>query len=108
MKIYFHLGPQELARIKAAYDCLTSDEMMKRCLQGLTQNRNEHLHLRIWKFATNNKNASRNIVEFATATAVCNYNVGYAASNLAGILGIESTTAMEKYIKAKDVVMDSP
>ena len=108
MKIYFHLEPQELAHIKTVYDCLTSDEMMKRCLQGLTHNRNEHLHSRIWKFAPKLGNASRDTVEFATATAVCNYNIGHTASNFAGILGIESTMAKEKSLKAKDVVMDSP
>ncbi len=48
------------------------------------------------------------MINFASATAVCNYNVGYTESSLTGILGIESTLSMEKYLQTKDVAMDSP
>ena len=48
------------------------------------------------------------LVDFATATAVCNYNVGYSESNLTPLLGIESTFSMEKYLQNKDKTMDSP
>jgi len=48
------------------------------------------------------------LVDFATATAVCNYNVGYSEGNLVGLLGIESTLSMEKYLQNMDKMMDSP
>ena len=108
MKVYFHLGEAELQQVKAVYERLTSDELMTRCLQGMTQNRNEHLHSRIWRICPKHRNASKMIVDFACATAVCNYNVGYSASSLTGILGIESTLSMEKYLQTQDVAMDSP
>lgn len=95
-------------KLKAVYERLTSDELMTRCLQGMTQNRNEHLHSRIWRICPKHRNASKMIVDFACATAVCNYNVGYSASSLTGILGIESTLSMEKYLQTQDVAMDSP
>ncbi|KAK4302803.1 hypothetical protein Pmani_025132 [Petrolisthes manimaculis] len=50
----------------------------------------------------------RRSVDFATATAVCNYNVGYMESNITHLLGIEYTHAMDKYLKHKDETMDAP
>lgn len=47
-------------------------------------------------------------VDFATATAVCNYNVGCSENNLAGLLGIKSTRSMEIYLQKRDKAMDSP
>ncbi|XP_037799808.1 uncharacterized protein LOC119594791 [Penaeus monodon] len=108
MKVYFRLEEAQKRKIKAIYDRLTTDEMMNRCLQGITQNRNEHLHSRIWRICPKHRNASKMLVDFATATAVCNYNVGYSESNLVGLLGIESTLSMEKYLQNMDKMMDSP
>ena len=48
------------------------------------------------------------LVDFATATAIGNYNVGYSESTLAGLLGIESTLSMEIYLQNKDKTMDFP
>lgn len=48
------------------------------------------------------------MVEFATATAVCQYNVGYVNSSLMETLGIEYTTSMDNYLVAKDKTMDTP
>ncbi|KAK8372313.1 hypothetical protein O3P69_019807 [Scylla paramamosain] len=48
MKVFFSLPPEQLELVKGVYTRLTTDEMMKRCLQGLTQNPNESLHSRIW------------------------------------------------------------
>lgn len=76
MKVYFRLEEAQNWKIKGIYDRLTTDEMMTRCLQGITQNRNEHLHSRIWRICPKHRNASKMLVDFATATAVCNYNVG--------------------------------
>ena len=50
----------------------------------------------------------RRIVEFATAMAVANFNVGYVASNLADILGIEITSSMEKDLAAREAKIDTP
>lgn len=87
---------------------LTTDEMINQCLQGITQKRNEHLHSGIWRICPKHRNASKMLVDFAAANAVCNNNVGYSESNLAGLQGIESTLSMEKYLQNKDKTMDSP
>ncbi|KAK3882886.1 hypothetical protein Pcinc_012755 [Petrolisthes cinctipes] len=81
---------------------------MSRCLQGLTQNRNEHLHSRIWKMCHKHRSVFKRSVDFATATATCNYNVGYLESNLTHLLGIQYTHAMDKYLKHKDTCLDAP
>lgn len=53
-------------------------------------------------------NASKMMVDFATATAVCDYNVGYVESSLFQPLGIKPTVSVKKYLEQKNVSMDSP
>ena len=47
------------------------------CIMGKTQNPNEHLHSRIWRFCSKYKNANKQILDYALAQAVTDYNVGY-------------------------------
>lgn len=108
MLVYFHLSQKEQDQVKAVYDRLTTDEMMSRCIKGLTQNRNEHLHSRIWRLCPKHRNASPRMIKFATATAIANYNAGYLGSNFNHLLGIDFTTSMETYLKERDKKMDSP
>ncbi|KAK3888123.1 hypothetical protein Pcinc_007805 [Petrolisthes cinctipes] len=107
-ELYFRLSDEQVRQVKGIYDRLTSNEMMSRCIQGMTQNRNEHLHSRVWRLCPKHRNASKRMVDFATATAVCNYNVGYVNSSLMETLGIEYTTSIDKYLVAKDKAMDTP
>lgn len=74
----------------------------------MIQNRNEHLHSRVWNICPKHRNASKRIVDFTTATAISNYNVGYVGSSVTEILGIEYTVAMDKYLIAKNVSIDTP
>ncbi|KAK3871386.1 hypothetical protein Pcinc_023463 [Petrolisthes cinctipes] len=108
MRVYFRLDDSQLELVKSVYDRLTSDNLMSRCLKGLTQNRNEHLHSRIWRICPKHRNAYKRSVDFATATATCNYNVGHHESNLTHLFGIEYTYSMDKYLKDKDSFMDAP
>lgn len=87
---------------------MTSDEMMQKCMRGLTQNRNEHIHSRIWRLCPKHRPATKRMVDFATATAVSIFNVGYLKSNLADSLGIKSSASMLKYLAKKDKGMNSP
>ncbi|KAK3873732.1 hypothetical protein Pcinc_021268 [Petrolisthes cinctipes] len=107
-ELYFRLSDEQVRQVKGIYDRLTSNEMMSRCIQGMTQNRNEHLHSRVWRLCPKHRNASKRMIDFATATAVCNYNVGYVNSSLMETLGIEYTTSIDKYLVAKDKAMDTP
>ncbi|XP_068214089.1 uncharacterized protein [Palaemon carinicauda] len=110
MKIHFKLGKQELAFLKQIYERLTSDDLMKKCLKGLTQNSNESLHHRIWNLCPKHQRANKRMVDFAVATAIARYNIGYLASSssLFECLGIEVTTAVSKHLKQLDRLMDSP
>ena len=108
MKIYFHLTKRQLAKVKGIYDRLTTDEMMERCMKGMTQNRNESLHSRVWKICPKHKNVSKLFVDFASATAVMHYNVGYEMSNLCDIFGMESPSGLVRYLKKKDINMCAP
>ena len=76
MLVSFHLADEELKHVKDVYERLTRDDLLKKCLAGLTQNRNEHLHSRIWRICPKHRNASPRMIRFATATAIANYNAG--------------------------------
>lgn len=80
-----------LWEVKAIYDCLTTDKMMSRCLHGMTRNRNESLHARIWGICPKHKNTTKMYVDLATTTAVAHYNGGYVRANLSDILGMTTS-----------------
>lgn len=80
--------------------------MMDRCLKGVTQKRNEHLHSRIWRICLKHHNATKRMVDSATAIAINTHNVGYVASHLADHVVTEWTMSMMKYLTAKDKKMN--
>ena len=53
------------------------EKLLSACLLGKTQNINEHLHSRIWRYCSKYKSANKNIVEYAVGQAILDYNVGY-------------------------------
>ena len=77
MKVLLSLDHEEKKKLKAVYDRMTDESLLKRCLLGKTQNPNESLHSRIWKLCPKTKNLGKSICEFAVAQAVLNYNIGY-------------------------------
>ena len=106
MQVSFKLEPYQMEELLKIYQRLTTDDMMMRCLKGFTQNQNESLHARIWRICPKHRNATKRMLDFATATAVSNYNMGYAASYLPTKLGIESNANLESYLKKQDDIMD--
>lgn len=50
MKVRFQLPDSLRSRVFAEYKRLTSDALLNACLLGKTQNPNEHLHLRVWRY----------------------------------------------------------
>lgn len=82
--------------------------MMKRCLQGLTQNPNESLHSRIWQHCPKHLMATKRKLDFAIAVATMEYNSGYVASNLFQRLGLPYSAILDKVLKKKDKRMDRP
>lgn len=108
MKIKFQLDREGLRLVEDVYKRLTTDDMMMRCLRGKTQNPNESLHHRIWRYCPKHKNATKKMVDFATAQAVSNFNPGYLSSDLCNRLGVNFTDKNYKYLTKENTVMDRP
>lgn len=107
MKVFFSLPSEQLELVKV-YTRLTTDEMMKRCLQGLTQNPNESFQSCIWKHCPKHLMGTKRKVDFATAVAAMEYNNGYAASHLYGKLDLPYSAILEKVFNKKDKKMNRP
>ncbi len=91
--------------LKPIFRNLSSDELLKKCTHGRTQNENEALNGVIWQRCPKTVYVSRDVLELATASAVINYNEG--ARGLLSVmeeLGIEPGRKMrEASIKADTV-----
>lgn len=79
MKLSFVLLSELRQKVFGEYKRLTSDKILSACLLGKTQNQNEHLHSRVWRYCSKYKKANKNILDFAVAQAILDYNVGYEA-----------------------------
>lgn len=77
MKVQFVLPSELRQKVWGEYKRLTQDKLLSACLLGKTQNPNEHLHSRIWRFCSKYKNQNRTILKYAVAQSVLDYNVGY-------------------------------
>lgn len=77
MKVQFVLPSNLRQKVCGEYRRLTQDKLLSACLLGKTQNPNEHLHSRIWRFCSKYKNQNRTILRYAVAQSVLDYNVGY-------------------------------
>lgn len=112
MLVKFGVEGPELKKIKDIYTRLTDPDLLKRCLKGKTQNPNESLHHRIWKYCPKVANLGKITLDFAVAQAVLIYNIGYDAGSLCSALGIpsESMTTMlqEKDISREMVIKSRP
>ncbi|KAK3878120.1 hypothetical protein Pcinc_006172 [Petrolisthes cinctipes] len=74
-----------------------------KCLEEeTTQNQNEHLHSRVWRYFSKYKNANKTILDFATAKAVFDYNAGYKEGNIQPLLGLQCTNIGQSALERKD------
>jgi hypothetical protein len=71
-----NLPPDVCSEIKPVFKDLTHPDLLKRCLQGCTQNANESLNSTVWKYCTKKKNHGLKSVETAVAIAVSVFNQG--------------------------------
>ena len=86
MKVFFHSENYQFQDLASFH--LSTDEMMLPWLKGLIQNRNESLYTQIWMVCRKHRNATKHIIDFATVTAILNYNFGYLGGKIFPILGI--------------------
>lgn len=75
-----HLNREVAEHVLPVYKKLADLELLKRCQQGKTQNRNECLHNMIWSRCPKNQFASRSKVEVAVLLAVGEFNEGSSGS----------------------------
>ena len=62
--------------VEPIFKDLSSEALLSKCLDGLTQNNNESLNAFIWKKCPKNVYVSRNIIEIGVASAVLEFNNG--------------------------------
>ncbi|XP_066946996.1 uncharacterized protein [Macrobrachium rosenbergii] len=107
-KVKFIVDEEGKKQIFEVYKRMTSDELLEACLHGQTQNRNESLHSRLWRYCPKSKNGSKRIIDFAAAQDVANYNAGYTASHLDYYFGFPRTEISSAYLARMDANMDLP
>lgn len=98
VKVHFELH-DELNLMKQVYDRVASDEVMMKCMWEKNQNPNESLRRRIWEYCLKHKNASKEMLDFATATDTAFYNAGYVGSNINNLLGIPYSRHTDNHLK---------
>lgn len=65
-----------LDELKPIFNALTNDELLKRCLKGLTQNQNEAINGTLWAKCPKTKYAGLHKVELAVCETVGIFNTG--------------------------------
>lgn len=65
--------------IKPVFEKLSESELLKRCIGGYTQNRNESLNSSIWKFAPKKTYSGFDSLRIAVALATAKFNDGSAS-----------------------------
>jgi len=63
---------------KKTFNDLTDDDLLNRCLKGLTQNQNEALNSVLWSKAMKTKFIGRKRLLIAVCNTICQFNTGSA------------------------------
>ncbi|KAK8721717.1 hypothetical protein OTU49_012530, partial [Cherax quadricarinatus] len=102
MKVQLQLEPAYMKKVHNIYKDLTTDEMMRRCVKGRTQNANESLHQRIWSYCNKTLFRTKRQADFAASHAVAEYNSGYVRSCLDIPLGYGRSAVTQKHLEKMD------
>lgn len=70
------LSQNVVSKILPVYQRLASDEILKKCTAGKTQNNNESFHNSIWRFCPKDTFLSKKRVEFAVLSGIGQFNMG--------------------------------
>ena len=76
MKLNLPEAVRELIKPIFSHQDLGSDDLLKKCLHGQTQNPNESFNICIWKKAPKETFIARKTLEVAVASAVIHFNDG--------------------------------
>ena len=82
-------------QLQPIFSDLSSEDLLTKCLHGLTQNANEALNNVIWKKCPKRSFVQRNILEIATFSALIEFNDGQLGiCKVAEKLGLSSSFSM--------------
>ena len=83
------LPDQIIALIKPIYARLSNDDVLKKCLDGKTQNQNESINGMIWNRLPKTVFVGADVLNFGAYDAVAHFNIGNkAAENIISELGL--------------------
>ncbi|KAK7010952.1 gypsy retrotransposon integrase-like protein 1 [Biomphalaria glabrata] len=74
------LSPLVAEHIKAVYERLIVDELLRRCTKGQTQNANESAHALIWSRCPKHLFIGKQRVEVSVSVGIVEFNMGSLAS----------------------------
>ena len=88
-----------LQAIKPIYEDLSKDELLQRCVEGLTQNNNESFNQNVWKVIPKNLPAIFKTVSIGAYIATCVLKAGtYSLLALSNGLGISCVPNAHNYV----------
>lgn len=102
MEVHFVLPSELRQKVWGEYRRLTSDKLLSSCILGKTQNLNENLHSRIWGFCSKYKNANKQMLDYALAQAISDYNVGYQEGYIGDLLGATQSSITKSHLQQRD------
>ena len=76
---------------------------MSRCSKAITQNINESIHSKMWRYCLKIKKHNKERYVFGAKHVILAHNFGHHAASLAHILGT-MTKSMDKSLKYDDIV----
>ena len=92
-----------LKELKPIFMRLTNDDLLSRCLNGLTQNQNESINGILWSKCPKTKFCSKTKVELAVSETICQFNAGSIEdSALHDMYGYNATTNMLESLQIID------
>ena len=71
-----------LLKLKPIFQVLSHEDLLNKCLHGLTQNQNESFNAMIWDRVPKSRYVSFSQLELGVYDAVANFNIGRKASML--------------------------
>ncbi|KAK3862706.1 hypothetical protein Pcinc_031463 [Petrolisthes cinctipes] len=91
---YFSKIPFEHRQaILNVYTELTHDDLLKRCMKGETQNRNESLHSKLWMKAAKHKFVGLRRVNFVAQVVILDHNFGFEEAYFPRHLGFKTAVS---------------
>ena len=91
--------------LQPIFSDLSSEDLLTKCLHGLTQNANEALNNVIWKKCPKRSFVERNILEIATFSALIEFNDGQLGiCKVAEKLGLSSSFSMIAHSYTEDKI----